>query len=199
MEELAMENNDKMITITLGNKSFNVLEAKTEEEKRKGLMNITSLPKDAGMIFYWEEPQRVEMWMRDTKIPLDIIFINEDQEVVSVKQGKPDDDTLLSEDNIMYVVELNVNSGVQVGDDLEFDNDDDGPVMKVLAPDGSTQMELWGGERIVSRRETKILIKKAIKAYKSKEDKDYKTLGKYMFKVLHKQDNRKPEYVTKKD
>jgi hypothetical protein len=47
-------------------------------------------------------------------------------------------------------------------------------------------MELWGGERIVSRRETKVLIRKAKKAYDSQSDKDYKALGKYMFKVLHK-------------
>jgi len=45
-------------------------------------------------------------------------------------------------------------------------------------------MPLEGGERIVSRRETLILIKKALKANASKEDKDYKALGKYMFKVL---------------
>ena len=45
-------------------------------------------------------------------------------------------------------------------------------------------MDLKGGERIVSRRETKVLIKKAKKAYKSKSDNDYKTLGKYMFKVF---------------
>ena len=43
------------------------------------------------------------------------------------------------------------------------------------------------------------LIKKAIKAYQSQSDSDYKSLGKYMFKVLKGQDNRKPEYVTKKD
>jgi len=59
-------------------------------------------------------------------------------------------------------------------------------------------MNLQGGERIVSRRETKILIKKAKKAYENK-DKDYdrycKALGKYMFKVLKKQDEREPEYV----
>jgi hypothetical protein len=36
--------------------------------------------------------------------------------------------------------------------------------MKVLAPDGSTQMNLEGGERIISRKQTKILIKKAKKA-----------------------------------
>jgi len=45
-------------------------------------------------------------------------------------------------------------------------------------------MPLEGGERIVSRKETKILIKKALKANASKEDKDYKALGKYIFKVL---------------
>nr|DAX09046.1 MAG TPA: hypothetical protein [Bacteriophage sp.] len=59
-------------------------------------------------------------------------------------------------------------------------------------------MNLQGGERIVSRRETRILIKKAKKAYENK-DKDYdrycKALGKYMFKVIRGQDERPPEYV----
>jgi hypothetical protein len=66
----------------------------------------------------------------------------------------------------MYVVEVNVNSGVQKGDSLEFVEDED-VVMKVLAPDGSSQMDLVGGERIVSRKETKVLIRKAKKAYDS--------------------------------
>jgi hypothetical protein len=70
-----------------------------------------------------------------------------------------------------------------------MDDDDDSEElqkMKVLAPDGTVQMELEGGERIVSRRETKILIKKAKKAYQSKDDKDYKALGRYIFKVFNK-------------
>ena len=187
-----------MINIKLGDKEYKVQEAKTNEEKVKGLMGVTDLPQDEGIIFYWNQPQRVEMWMHNTKIPLDIIFINDDQEVIAVDKGTPDDDTLISHPDTSYVVEVNQGSGIQVGDELEF-KDEDSPVMKVLAPDGSTQMELWGGERIVSRRETKILIKKAIKAYQSQSDSDYKSLGKYMFKVLKGQDNRKPEYVTKKD
>ena len=77
------------------------------------------------MIFYFEQPQLVEMWMRDTLIPLDIIFINEDQEVIAVEQGQPEDDTLLSHEDTMYVVEVNVNSGVQEGDSLEFVEDED--------------------------------------------------------------------------
>jgi uncharacterized membrane protein (UPF0127 family) len=89
------------------------------------------------MIFYFEEPDLVEMWMKDTLIPLDIIFINSDQEVIAVEQGKPNDPTLLGHEDTLYVVELNQNSGVKVGDELEFD-DDKAPTMKVLAPDGST-------------------------------------------------------------
>lgn len=183
-----------MINITLGNKQYKVREAKTSEDKQKGLQGVKEMPKDEGMIFYFDEPQTAEFWMRDTPLPLDIIFINEDQEVISVAEGLPNDDTLHSEENVMYVVELNAKSGVKEGDELEFDEDPD-TVMKVLAPDGSTQMELKGGERIVSRRETKVLIRKAKKALDSKNDKDYKTLGRYIFKVFKKQDNRDPEYV----
>ena len=67
--------------------------------------------------------------------------------------------------------------------------------MKVLAQDGSDQYQLWGGERIFSRKNTKILIKKAKKANISKDDKDYKALGRYIFKCIRIQDEREPEYV----
>ena len=187
-----------MIKIKLGEKEYNVQEAKSMEEMQKGLQGVKELPQDEGMIFYFDQPQRVEMWMRDTLIPLDIIFINEDQEVIAVEQGQPEDDTLLSQEDTMYVVEVNVNSGVQKGDSLEFVEDEE-VVMKVLAPDGSSQMDLVGGERIVSRKETKVLIRKAKKAYNSQADRDFKALGKYMFKVLRGQDGRDPEYVNAPD
>ena len=189
-----------MINIILGNKEFKVKEAKTEQDKEKGLQNVTQLPKDEGMIFYWDEPQHVEMWMRDTKIPLDIIYINSDQEVIDVKQGIPEDDTLLSVEDTMYVVELNKGSGVKVGDELEFADDDASEyVMDILGPDGSSQYQLKGGERIVSRRQTKIIIRKAKKALDSQNDKDFKSLGRYIFKVFNQQDGRQAEYVTLPD
>ena len=107
------------------------------------------------------------MWMHNTKIPLDIIFINDDEEVISVYQGEPNDRTIAEEDNVKYVLEVNQGSGIQEGDDVDIE-DENSNTMKVIAPDGSVQMELEGGERIVSRRETKILVKKAQKAYKDK-------------------------------
>jgi hypothetical protein len=67
-----------MINITLGDKHFKVEEAASSKERRDGLQGITELPPDGGMIFYFDEPDLVEMWMKDTPIPLDIIFINSD-------------------------------------------------------------------------------------------------------------------------
>lgn len=184
-----------MIEIKIGNKQYKVSEAKTEEEKEKGLQGVTELPEDEGMLFYFNPPEDVSIWMKNTLIPLDIIFIDDDNEVTYVIEGVPESESLITVQDTAYVLEVNKNSGIKEGDELEFEEDSDGPVMKVLAPDGSTQMDLWGGERIISRRETKILIKKAKKADLSKKDNDYKSLGRYMFKVIKGQDERPAEYV----
>lgn len=183
--------------IEIGDKEYNVEVARIEEEKIKGLQEKESLGENEGMLFIYDEPQELAFWMKDTAIPLDIVFIDEDGEVISVQQGQPYDETLLEEDGVMYVLEVNQNSGIQPGDELDIEEDDDDkqPVMKVLAPDGSTQMELEGGERIFSRKNTKTLIKMAKRAYSSELDKDYKALGKKVFKYLHIQDTNTPEYV----
>lgn len=186
------------MVIKIGTKEYKVQEAKTEEERRKGLQGIKSLPKDEGMLFYFDPDDEISMWMNKTYIPLDIIFINEEQEVTKVYHGKPEDKTLISSPKTAYVLEVNQGSGIKVGDELDFDENSD-PVMKVLAPDGSTQMELWGGERIISRRETKILIKKAKLAQSVKDtpkfDNKCISVGKYIFKVIKGQDTRPAEYV----
>lgn len=186
-----------MMKIEIGDKEYKVKIAKTEEEKMKGLQDIESLPEDEGMLFIYDSPQDVAYWMKDTKIPLDIVFINEDDEVISVKQGKPLSEDLIEEDGVLYVLEVNIDSGIQPGDDFDMEEDDEEKdnTMKVLASDGTIQMELEGGERIFSRKNTKVLIKYAKKAYKTKEDKDYKALGKRLFKFLHTQDTNEPEYV----
>lgn len=186
-----------MITIEIGNKEYKVQEARTEEEKEKGLQGVTELPEDEGMLFYFDPPEDVSMWMKDTLIPLDIVFINDDEEVVYVGEGVPNTETQMTVQNVAYVLEVNSGSGIQEGDELDFEeeDEDDAPVMKVLAQDGSTQMDLWGGERIFSRKNTVVLIRKARKANMSKDDKDYKALGRYMFKCIKGQDERPPEYV----
>lgn len=190
----------EQVKVNIGNKSYICDLLKSEEDKRQGLMNIDYLPPDRGALFVWEDEDTREMWMKDTKIPLDQIAINDNDEVVLVYKAQPEDETLVPFMNAKYILEVNQDSGIVEGDDFEIDDSEDYDryVMKVLAPDGTTQMYLQGGERIVSRKETRTLIKKAKKAYENK-DKDYdkycKSLGKYIFKVLKGQNTRPPEYV----
>ena len=192
------------ITVEIGNRVYKCQVAKNEEDRRKGLQGIEHLPPDEGMLFVWNEEGMREMWMKDTKIPLDQIAINDNDEVVLVYTAQPEDETLVPFMNAKYILEVNAESGIVEGDEFEIDDSDDlnKYVMKVLAPDGSTQMYLQGGERIVSRKETRTLIKKAKKAYANKGgdyDRYCKSLGKYMFKILKGHDNREPEYVQVPD
>lgn len=183
-------------SIKLAGQEYDIYIAKSEEQKKQGLQNFKSLPSDEGMLFVINEDNPVETFfhMHNVPFPLDLIFMDDEFKVLDVKKGNPEDDKI--EGIASYVLEINANSGVKKGDEAELDDEDTHKyVMKVLNPEGETQMNLFGGERIVSRRETLVLIKKALKANMSKEDKDYKALGKYMFKVIKGQDERKPEYV----
>ena len=194
------------VIVNIGDKTYKCQVFKNEEDRRKGLQGIEYLPPDQGALFVWEDEATREMWMKDTKIPLDQIAINDDDEVVLVYTAQPEDETLVPFMNAKYILEVNANSGIVEGDDFEIDDSDDlnKYVMKVLAPDGSTQMYLQGGERIFSRVSSKKLIKWAKKAYSVKDDtkkfESYcKRLGKIMFKELKAQDEREPEYVQVPD
>lgn len=189
------------VLVNIGNKTYKCKVAKNEEDRRKGLQGVEHLPSDEGMLFIWDDEDTREMWMKDCSLELDIIGINEDEEVNTVYRAIPNDETLIPFPNAKYILEVNVNSGINVDDEFEIDDSDDlnKYVMKVLAPDGSTQFMLQSGERIVSRKETKTLIRKAKRAYENKGgnyDRYCKSLGKYIFKVLKGQDTRDPEYVT---
>ena len=181
--------------IEIGNKKYEVSLATTEEEREQGLQGRKSLKDDEGMLFVYDEPQTVSFWMKDTEIPLDIIFIDDESEVISVHRGVPLDETPITERDVLLVLEVNEGSGINPGDELEMEDEDKPPVMKVLLPDGSTQMELDGGERIFSRKNTRTLVRMAKRAYNSKLDKDYKALGRKMFQYLKQQNEREPEYV----
>ena len=187
-------------SIKFGNDEYDIYIAKSEEQKAKGLQNVESLPKDQGMLFVINESNPIDTFfhMHNVPFPLDLIFMDDEFKVLDVKRGNPEDDKI--EGKASYVLEINADSGIKKGDEAELDEDDSHKyVMKVLDQSGKAQFMLEGGERIVSRRETVVLIKKALKARASKEDKDFKALGKYMFKVLKGQDSRKPEYVNAPD
>lgn len=180
------------IKIKIANKEYTVQVAKTDEEKTKGLQGVKELSKNEGMLFKYDEPQTVMFWMKDTLIPLDIIFIGDNDEVLSIYHGEPENTDLVKEKEVLYVLELNANSGVKEGDDFEIE---DSEGMDVLDKDGNSQMKLEGGERIFSRKNTVILIRMAKRADQFKDESHYKALGNKIFKYLDIQDSNKPEYV----
>ncbi len=64
---------------------FMVEVAKTTEEQRQGLMFRTQMGADEGMIFPYNPPEAVGFWMKNTVIPLDIIFIGTDRRIINIE------------------------------------------------------------------------------------------------------------------
>lgn len=194
--------------INISDKMYLVQIAETEEERETGLSKTEKLDQDSGMLFVMPEGlSKVAFTMEDMSYDLDLIFINEDDEVYDVQYGKASSkDPIIStsEDIVKYVLEVNPNSGIKIGDELEFTDcpdceevdEEEVNKMYVIGPDGQPQMELMGGERIFSRDNTKTLIRLAKRANKSKLDSDYQKLGRKIFKYISIQDNREPEYVN---
>lgn len=196
----------KEIKIEIADKEYKVLVAESEEEREQGLSNVESMDDDEGMLFVMPEDQKQVVFNTvEMEFDIDLIFIDQNDEVYNVVLGKAH-----SEENIVstpegengrtkYVLEVNANSGIQIGDELDIEDkdeiSDEELKMYIIGSDGKPQMDLVGGERIISRRETKEIIRKAKKANKSKTDSDYKKLGKYIFNVFKKQDSRPNEYV----
>ena len=94
--------------------------------------------------------------MQDTTIPLDIIFVGKDDIVLSVQKGIPLTEDYLTEHNVYYVIELNEDSGVKPGNEVEIEDESDltdlpKNQLLVLNDDGTVQFTLQGAERIFSR------------------------------------------------
>ena len=186
----------KQCKIEIGDKEYNVRIAVTDQEQSDGLKNIDKLFDNEGMLFVFDKEDQVSMWMEDTTIPLDVIFIDEDYNVVKVQQGVPKSKELITSDNTKYVLEVNAGSGIKIGDELDYDEEDEEEVpMLVIGNKGKIQVELTGNERIFSRPNSKTIAKMAKKAYKTKEDKDYRALGKKIFKYIDIHNNQKEDFV----
>lgn len=165
-------------------------------------MDVEYLAPDQGALFEFKKEGTYEFWMKNTSLELTQISINDDDEVEYVYQAIPNDETLIPFHNCKYLLEVNRTTEIQKGDDFEIDDDDDlnKYVMKVLAPDGSTQFLLQGGERIFSRISTKKMIKQAKKANSVRENQDLfekacRKLGKICLKEIYAQNHRESEYV----
>ena len=205
------------VKVKIGDKTYDLLYLYSEEEKEQGLMNVEEMNENEGALFdYSDNPQNyLAFWMKDTSIALRILFINKEGVVISAHNGEPLSEKQIVEDSepIYWVIELNQSEQIPQGTytDLalreepdaepeEDDEEDDHPEIAInklyiYGPDGEVQGEIESGSRIFSRKATKTIIRKAKRAYLSKSDKDYKSLGRYVFNEIKAQDNRPIEYV----
>lgn len=96
---------------------FAVEVASTEAEQAKGLMFRTAMGADEGMIFPRKEARMAAFWMRNTVIPLDIIFIGPDRRILNIgAEAQPYDETPVpSSGPVIAVLELNGGRAAQLG------------------------------------------------------------------------------------
>jgi len=92
-----------------GRPGVDVEVARTDAHRSRGLMYRRGLPEDSGMLFAWPRDEPRAMWMRDTCVLLDILFIRSDGRVAHVAEcARPlDDRQYAAREPVAYVLEVN--------------------------------------------------------------------------------------------
>jgi uncharacterized membrane protein (UPF0127 family) len=98
---------EERIEVVIGGKSFRIEVARTDEQKREGLMNRKSIGEREGMIFVYETDQHLAFWMKNTTIPLTLAFLSKDGQITQIEQLKPLSlKSVVSERAVRYGLEL---------------------------------------------------------------------------------------------
>ena len=108
-----------------GTAGFGVEIADDAAERAQGLMDRPSMPAGQGMLFVYERPQRASFWMRNTLIPLDMLFADETGVITRIRpEAVPLDETSIDGgEGVMYVLEINgglaERLGIEEGDAMQ--------------------------------------------------------------------------------
>lgn len=127
--QLSDSGGEKKALIRFKDNSFLVEVAETRQQQAKGLMFVRSLPSDSGMLFVYKDEALRSFYMKNTYIPLDIIWLDKEKKVVFIKENaEPESpeacESIYPQAEAMYVLELNAGSsdriGLKIGDKLQF-------------------------------------------------------------------------------
>ncbi len=100
--------------------------ADNEQEIQQGLMFRRSMPDSCGMLFIMPEYEPQSFWMKNTYIPLDIIFLDEQKRIVTIQANRVpfSEESVPSYENAKYVLEVNagycIKKAIEKGDVLKF-------------------------------------------------------------------------------
>jgi uncharacterized protein len=116
------------LTIRSGDRThrFTVEVARTPQEQATGLMHRQSLAPDRGMIFPYDPPQPASFWMKNTLIPLDIIFVREDGSIANIAENTVplSLEPVLGMEPVSLVLEIpggrSAELGIKPGDKVEW-------------------------------------------------------------------------------
>jgi uncharacterized membrane protein (UPF0127 family) len=117
MAEAKMRREVLTLVTATGEHPIDVEIAENPEQKAMGLMFRTSLPDGAGMLFPYAPPQEATMWMRNTYIPLDMVFIRADGTVHRIERNtEPFSERIIaSKGNVAGVLELKAGAADRLG------------------------------------------------------------------------------------
>ncbi len=103
-------------TITIKDQKFTVEIANTPLQTERGLMYRDAMPPDHGMLFIMPTYEKTAFWMKNTRIPLDIIFLDQSGKVLQIDDRKPFDETGSGPSvPVRYVIELNQGTSQKIG------------------------------------------------------------------------------------
>ena len=121
MAQTTFEREDLLIQTRSGKvHRFDVELALTTEQRAQGLMHRESMPQDHGMLFDFGETRPVSMWMRNTPLPLDMLFIQRDGTISHIhRKAVPFSEAIIdSRGPVNYVLELNGGRAAALGIDV---------------------------------------------------------------------------------
>lgn len=100
-----------------GRRSFAVEVMRNDAERSRGLMFRRTMARDHGMLFDFEQPQAVSMWMKNTYLPLDMVFIRSDGTIARVAADTEPLSTQIvpSGEPVLAVLELNAGTAARLG------------------------------------------------------------------------------------
>jgi uncharacterized protein len=100
-----------------GRTTLEVEVADTDAERSKGLMYRGSMPQNHGMLFDFGSPRPVAMWMKNTKIPLDMVFADAQGRVIAIREDTVPFSTATIEvdEPVKAVLEVNAGTAKRVG------------------------------------------------------------------------------------